>query len=47
MLKARAGRHAAEAPRSEPGAPLRVVGVEGLELIVEPAAAGDGGAAEG
>ena len=29
------------------GAPLRVVGVEGLELIVEPAAAGDGGAAEG
>ena len=29
------------------GTPLRVVGVEGLELIVEPAAAGDGGAAEG
>jgi membrane-bound ClpP family serine protease len=30
-----------------PGTPLRVVGVEGLELSVEPAAAGDGGAAEG
>ena len=30
-----------------PGTPLRVVGVEGLELIVEPAPAGDGGAAEG
>ncbi|MEA2652718.1 MAG: hypothetical protein QOI85_2439, partial [Chloroflexota bacterium] len=30
-----------------PGTPLRVVGVEGLELIVEPATAGDGGAAEG
>ena len=29
------------------GAPLRVVGVEGLELIVEPASAGDGGATEG
>jgi len=29
------------------GTPLRVVGVDGLELIVEPAAAGDGGAAEG
>ena len=30
-----------------PGTALRVVGVEGLELIVEPAPAGDGGAAEG
>jgi len=30
-----------------PGTPLRVVGVEGLELIVEPASAGDGGATEG
>ncbi len=30
-----------------PGTPVRVVGVEGLELIVEPAPAGDGGAAEG
>jgi membrane-bound serine protease (ClpP class) len=30
-----------------PGTPLRVIGVEGLELIVEPAPAGDGGAAEG
>ena len=30
-----------------PGTPLRVVGVEGLELIVEPAPAGDGGATEG
>jgi membrane-bound serine protease (ClpP class) len=30
-----------------PGTPLRVVGVEGLELIVEPAPAGGGGAAEG
>jgi membrane-bound serine protease (ClpP class) len=30
-----------------PGTPLRVVGVEGLELIVEPAPAGDGGAVEG
>ena len=30
-----------------PGTPLRMVGVEGLELIVEPAPAGDGGAAEG
>ncbi|MEO6579021.1 MAG: NfeD family protein [Candidatus Limnocylindria bacterium] len=29
------------------GAPLRVVRVEGLELIVEPAPAGDGGATEG
>ncbi|HSK93939.1 MAG TPA: nodulation protein NfeD [Candidatus Angelobacter sp.] len=29
-----------------PGAPVRVVGVEGLELIVEPAPAGDGGATE-
>ena len=29
-----------------PGTPLRVVDVEGLELIVEPAPAGDGGAAE-
>ena len=29
-----------------PGTPLRVVGVDGLELIVEPAPAGDGGAAE-
>ena len=30
-----------------PGTPLRIVGVEGLELIVEPAPAGDGGATEG
>jgi membrane-bound serine protease (ClpP class) len=30
-----------------PGTPLRVVGVDGLELIVEPAPAGDGGAREG
>ena len=30
-----------------PGTPLRVVGVEGLELIVEPAPSGDGGATEG
>ena len=30
-----------------PGTPLRVVGVEGLELIVEPAPAGGGEAAEG
>ncbi|MFN2419688.1 MAG: nodulation protein NfeD [Candidatus Limnocylindria bacterium] len=30
-----------------PGTPLRIVGVEGLELIVEPAAAGDPGATEG
>ncbi len=30
-----------------PGTPLRVVGVDGLELIVEPAPAGDGGASEG
>ena len=30
-----------------PGTPLRVVGVEGLELIVEPASAGDGGTTEG
>jgi membrane-bound serine protease (ClpP class) len=30
-----------------PGTALRVVGVEGLELIVEPATAGDGGATEG
>ena len=30
-----------------PGTPLRVVGVDGLELIVEPAAAGDGGPTEG
>ena len=29
------------------GTPLRVVGVDGLELIVEPASAGDGGATEG
>ena len=29
-----------------PGTPLRVVGVEGLELIVEPAPAGDGGETE-
>jgi membrane-bound serine protease (ClpP class) len=29
------------------GTPLRVVGVEGLQLIVEPAPAGDGGATEG
>jgi membrane protein implicated in regulation of membrane protease activity len=29
-----------------PGTPLRVVGVDGLELIVEPAPAGDGGASE-
>jgi membrane-bound serine protease (ClpP class) len=29
-----------------PGTPLRVVGVEGLELIVEPAPTGDGGALE-
>jgi membrane-bound serine protease (ClpP class) len=28
------------------GTPLRVVGVDGLELIVEPAPAGDGGAAQ-
>jgi membrane-bound serine protease (ClpP class) len=30
-----------------PGTPLRVVGVEGLELIVEPAPPGSGGATEG
>ena len=30
-----------------PGTPLRVVGVDGLELIVEPAPAGDGGGTEG
>jgi membrane-bound serine protease (ClpP class) len=30
-----------------PGTPLRVVGVHGLELIVEPAPAGDGGSTEG
>jgi len=30
-----------------PGTPLRVVGVDGLELIVEPASAGDGGGTEG
>jgi membrane-bound serine protease (ClpP class) len=30
-----------------PGTPLRVVGVDGLELIVEPAPAGGGGATEG
>jgi membrane-bound serine protease (ClpP class) len=30
-----------------PGTVLRVVGVEGLELIVEPAPAGDGGSTEG
>ncbi|HEX7067017.1 MAG TPA: nodulation protein NfeD [Candidatus Limnocylindria bacterium] len=30
-----------------PGTALRVVGVDGLELIVEPATAGDGGATEG
>ena len=30
-----------------PGTPLRVVGVQGLELIVEPAPAGDGRATEG
>jgi membrane-bound serine protease (ClpP class) len=29
-----------------PGTPLRVVGVDGLELIVEPAPAGDGGSRE-
>ncbi|MCV0403691.1 MAG: nodulation protein NfeD [Chloroflexi bacterium] len=29
------------------GAPVRIIGVEGLELIVEPAPAGDGGATEG
>ncbi len=29
------------------GTPLRVVGVEGLQLIVEPAPAGDGGPTEG
>ena len=29
-----------------PGTPLRVVGVNGLELIVEPASAGDGGPTE-
>jgi membrane-bound serine protease (ClpP class) len=29
-----------------PGTPLRVVGVDGLELIVEPAPAGDGGPTE-
>ena len=28
------------------GTPLRVVGVDGLELIVEPAPAGDGGPTE-
>jgi membrane-bound ClpP family serine protease len=28
------------------GTPLRVVGVDGLELIVEPAPAGDGGTAQ-
>ena len=30
-----------------PGTPLRVVGIDGLELIVEPAPAGDGGSTEG
>ena len=30
-----------------PGTPLRVIGVDGLELIVEPAPAGGGGATEG
>jgi membrane-bound serine protease (ClpP class) len=30
-----------------PGTALRVIGVEGLELIVEPASAGDGGRTEG
>ncbi|MGH2402471.1 MAG: NfeD family protein, partial [Candidatus Limnocylindria bacterium] len=30
-----------------PGTQVRVIGVEGLELIVEPAPAGDGGATEG
>ncbi len=30
-----------------PGTPLRIVGVEGLELIVEPAPPGSGGATEG
>jgi membrane-bound serine protease (ClpP class) len=30
-----------------PGTPLKVVGVDGLELIVEPAPAGDGGPTEG
>ena len=29
------------------GTPLRVIGVDGLQLIVEPAPAGDGGATEG
>ena len=39
----------ARSPGAEirPGTPLRVVGVQGLELIVEPAPAGDGGATEG
>lgn len=38
----------ARSPDAEigPGTPLRVVGVDGLELIVEPAPAGDGGATE-
>ena len=30
-----------------PGTPLRVIGVDGLELIVEPAPAGGGGTTEG
>ncbi len=30
-----------------PGTPVRIVGVDGLELIVEPAPAGSGGATEG
>ena len=33
--------------RDRSGTPLRVVGVDGLELIVEPAPAGGGGATEG
>ena len=33
-------------PEIGAGTPLRVVGVEGLELIVEPAGAGDGGATQ-
>lgn len=34
-------------PAINPGTPLRVVGVDGLELIVEPEPAGDGGPTEG
>ena len=41
MLAARPGRRAAAGARSRPGTALRVVGVDGLELIVEPAPAGD------